>query len=72
MKGEVVNSKAGGVVSYSSILDGAEKFEYGIKEEMKQKGIKVTIEDFTIPKNVSLREDVSAFELMNRPLGWLK
>ncbi len=31
------------MVSYSSILDGAEKFEYGIKEEMKQKGIKVTI-----------------------------
>jgi hypothetical protein len=49
------------VVSYSSILDGAEKFEYGIKEEMKQKGIKVTIEDFIIPKNVQLREDVSAF-----------
>lgn len=67
-----MNSKAGGVVSYSSILDGAEKFEYGIKEEMKQKGIKVTIEDFIIPKNVELREDVSAFELMNRPLGWLK
>ena len=25
-KGEVVNNKAGGVVSYSSILDGAERF----------------------------------------------
>jgi hypothetical protein len=61
VKGEVVNSKAGGVVSYSSMLDGAERFENGIKEEIKQKGIKVTIEDFIIPKNLELREDVSAF-----------
>jgi hypothetical protein len=72
VKGEVVNSKAGGVVSYSSILDGAERFEYGIKQEIKQKGLKVVIEDFVIAKNLELREDVSAFELFSKPLTWLK
>ena len=30
-KGETVGVKNGGVVSYSSMLDGAERFGYGIK-----------------------------------------
>lgn len=30
-KGEVVGMKGGAVISYSSMLDGAERFEYGIK-----------------------------------------
>ena len=56
-----MNNKVGGVVSYSSMLDGAEKFEYGIKQEMKQKGIKVSIEEFVIPKKIELGEEVSAY-----------
>lgn len=35
--------KGGAVISYSSMLDGAERFEYGVKEEVKKKGLKVTI-----------------------------
>lgn len=42
-KGETVGLKNGGVVSYSSMLDGAEQFGYGIKEEVKKKGLKSKI-----------------------------
>ena len=43
-KGEVVSGKmGGGVVAFSSILDGAERFGDGVKQEMKAKGIKATI-----------------------------
>jgi hypothetical protein len=61
-KGEVVNVKQGGVVSYSSMLDGVERFGHGIKEEMKAKGIKVQIEEFFIPEGPQkLGEEVSAW-----------
>ena len=40
--------KGGAVISYSSMLDGAERFEYGVKEEVKKKGLKVTIQEFKI------------------------
>ena len=42
-KGETVGVKQGAVISYSSMLDGAERFEYGIKEEVKKKGLKTSI-----------------------------
>lgn len=42
-KGETVGLKQGGIISYSSMLDGAERFSAGIKEEVKKKGIKVGI-----------------------------
>ena len=71
-KGESVGIKNGGVISYSSMLDGAERFGYGIKEEVKKKGMKVQIEEFQIPKQAILQEEISAFELMNRPFTWLK
>ncbi len=44
----MVHATHGGVVSYSSMLDGADRFEHGIKQELKSKGIKVKIEEFTI------------------------
>lgn len=42
-KGEVVNARNGGIVAYSSILEGADRYEHGIKEEVKKKGLKVVI-----------------------------
>ena len=67
-----MHAKNGGIVSYSSMLPGAERFGEGIKQEVKQKGIKVTIEEFKVSKSLELREEVSAWELMQRPLGLLK
>ena len=71
-RGEVVAPKNGGLVAFSSILDGAERFGEGVRQEMKQKGIKATIQEFKISKGLELEEEVSAWELMQRPLGWLK
>ena len=71
-KGETVGVKNGAVVSYSSMLDGAERFEYGIKEEVKKKGIKAAIQEFQISKEPHLEEEVSAFDLMKKPMTWLK
>lgn len=42
-RGEVIGPN-GGIVSYSSMLDGAERFGTAVKEEMKKKGIKAKIE----------------------------
>lgn len=40
----------GGVVSYSAMLDGADRFESEINQELKKKGMKVKIEEFTVGK----------------------
>lgn len=49
-KGEVIHGSQGGVISYSSMLDGADRFGAGIEQEVKKKGLKIKIEEFQISK----------------------
>ena len=50
------------------MLDGADRFEAGIKEEIKKKGIKVRIEDFNIYEGGEVNGSVSCWELYNKKL----
>ena len=59
-------------MAFSSILEGADRYEHGIKEEVRKKGLKVVIEDWAVAKSGELQEEVSAWELANKPLSWLK
>lgn len=69
-KGEVIHGKQGGVVSYSSMLDGADRFGAGIDQELQKKGMKVKIEEFQLSNEPA--GSISAWELYNTPLRWGK
>ena len=56
------------MISYSSLLDGADRYESGINEELKKKGIKVKVEEFAISKEPA--GGISALELYKTPLKW--
>jgi hypothetical protein len=58
----------GGVISYSSLLDGADRYGASINDELKKKGIKVKVEEFTISKEPA--GGISALELYKTPLKW--